>query len=224
MPDQIRVLLVDDHFMIRAGLQRLLESEPSIRVVAEAEDGRGAFEQYRATMPDVVVLDLIMPTGDESAGETVTPKANGGLEAIRRIRSYDDRAHILVLTGKESEPFPSHVIQAGALGFVTKRCAPGELVEAISEVHAGRQYLSHVVREQGADFEADASLTDKLTKREFQVFSLLAEGQSVAAIAEQIHLSPKTVHAHRTNIFRKLELGNNSELVHLAIRQGIVDA
>lgn len=224
MPDQIRVLLVDDHFMIRAGLQRLLEGERRIRVVAEAEDGRGAFEQYRATMPDVVVLDLVMPTGDEPAGETVTPKANGGLETIRRIRSYDDRARILVLTGKESEPFPSHVIQAGALGFVTKRCAPEELVEAISEVYAGRRYLSHAVREQGADFDAEVSLTDKLTRREFQIFSLLAEGQSAAAIAEQMHLSPKTIHAHRTNIFRKLQLGNNSELVHLAIRHGIVDA
>ncbi|WP_027856457.1 response regulator [Marinobacterium jannaschii] len=218
----VRILLVDDHPLVRAGFHRLLQADEEIEIVAEADNGLEAFSYYKDLQPDLVLMDLSMPTDAESP-ETTT-NINGGLEAIRRIISYDSNARVLVLTVMESEPFPAHVIQAGARGYLTKRCAPEELLHAVHEVYAGRSYLSESIRDKLGPTFGDASPLAKLTKRETQIFSLLAEGYSVSQVAEEMFLSPKTVRAHRTNILRKLELSNNSELVHLAIRYGIVQA
>jgi len=220
MDQKIRVMLVDDHPLVRVGFLRLLESESDIEIVAEAETGREAFELFRQHLPDVVVLDLVMPTGFEQQSEDIQSQANGGLEALRRIRCFDDSARVLVLTGKEGGSFPSHVLQAGAQGFMTKRSAPEELGRAIREVYARRRYISAGV--ELPDVSQDP--VKQLTRREFQVFSQLAEGVSVADIARAMNLSPKTVHAHRANIFRKLNVASNAEIVHMAIRNGIVEA
>jgi len=220
MDQKIRVLLVDDHPMVRAGFQHLLELDFDIEVVAEADNGREAFEKFRELSPDVVVLDLVMPTGFEPPKDESQSQPNGGLEALRRIRCFDDSARVLVLTGKEGGVFPAHVLQAGALGFMTKRGAPEELGKAIREVYARRRYLSSDVEVP----ELAQNPTKQLTKREFQVFSQLAEGASVSDIARMMNLSPKTIHAHRANIFRKLNVSSNAEIVHLAIRNGIVEA
>ncbi|EAR62029.1 response regulator transcription factor [Neptuniibacter caesariensis] len=223
MSSPIKILLVDDHPLVRAGFQRLLISDESIEIVGEADNGQSACEMYASHMPDVVIMDLNMPS--DANTEEMSNNLNGGLEAIRRIISHDPKAKVLVLTAMEIDPFPAHVVNAGAKGFLTKRCAPDELLEAVKAIHAGEEYITEEIRlritEGGS---ADGASLASLTKRELQIFSLLAEGRTVSIVAEEMFLSPKTVHAHRTNIFRKLKISNNSELVHLAIRHNIVQA
>lgn len=223
MSSPIKILLVDDHPLVRAGFQRLLISDESIEIVGEADNGQSACEMYSQYEPDVVIMDLNMPA-DSNSEETVSNNLNGGLEAIRRIISRDPKAKVLVLTAMETDPFPAHVVNAGAKGFLTKRCAPDELLEAVKAIHKGEEYITEEIRSRiNGDSSGESSL-GSLTKRELQIFSLLAEGRTVAVVAEEMFLSPKTIHAHRTNIFRKLKISNNSELVHLAIRHNIVQA
>ncbi len=223
MANQIKILLVDDHPLIRVGFQRLLISDESIDIVGEADNGQSACEKYAEYKPDVVIMDLNMPS-DSQTNDEMGNNFNGGLEAIRKIISYDPAAKILVLTTMDADPFPAHVIDAGAKGFLTKRCAPDELLEAVKAIHNGEEYLTEEVRLRISGGSSDSASLSSLTKRELQIFSLLAEGRTVATVAEEIFLSPKTIHAHRTNIFRKLGISNNSELVHLAIRHNIVQA
>ncbi|WP_415901076.1 response regulator [Neptuniibacter sp. QD48_11] len=223
MSTPIKILLVDDHPLVRAGFQRLLISDESIEIVGEADNGQSACEMYSQYEPDVVIMDLNMPA-DSNPEETASNNLNGGLEAIRRIISKDPKAKVLVLTAMETDPFPAHVVNAGAKGFLTKRCAPDELLEAVKAIHKGEEYITEEIRSRiNGDSSGESSL-GSLTKRELQIFSLLAEGRTVAIVAEEMFLSPKTIHAHRTNIFRKLKISNNSELVHLAIRHNIVQA
>ncbi|WP_417223223.1 response regulator [Amphritea sp.] len=218
----IKVLLVDDHPVVRAGFQRLLDNDSQIDIIAEASSGQEAVEKYFSKRPDVVIMDLSMPTDPADSGGI---QVYGGLEAIRVIRAKDPDARVLVLTVMENQPFPAHVVQAGASGYLTKRCAPDELLKAVHMISEGRTYYAESIRDMIVPGGNDSgSPFVKLTKREFQVFSCLAQGQSAAHIAEEMFLSPKTVHAHRANILRKLSINNNSELVHLAIRHNIVEA
>ena len=210
MEQAIRVMLVDDHEIVRAGFCRLLESADDISVICEASSGEEAYQKYQELNPDLVVMDLSMPPGA------------GGLEAIQRIRASDAQARILVLTVQECEPFPSRVMQAGAKGYLTKRCAPEELIEAVRLVHSGSEYVADQIQQQ-IDSESDSGLK-QLTKRELQIFTLLASGQSAAQIAENMFISQKTVHAHRSNIMGKLGLDRTSDIIHLGIRHGIVEA
>lgn len=223
MNEPIRVLLVDDHPLVRAGFQRFLISDDSVEIIGEADNGLSACEMYAEHMPDVVIMDLNMPS-DPDAGEA-EPNINGGLEAIRRIISHDSNAKVLVLTATETDPFPAHVLNAGAKGFLTKRCPPDELLVAVKAIHNGDEYITEEIRTRlaGGSSAAEVSLAS-LTRRELQIFSSLAEGKTVSQVAEAMFLSPKTIHAHRTNIFRKLKISNNSELVHLAIRHNMVQA
>lgn len=224
MSNKIRILLVDDHSIVRAGFQHMLLKEADMEIVAEAENGAQAVELYRKVKPDVVVMDLAMPADHENPEASST---TGGLDAIKRIMISDPDARILVLTIWEASPYPMRVVEAGVKGYVTKRCAQNELVHAVREVYAGRTYFSPSVQEQihqDSSGGADASPIAQLTRRELEIFTLLAEGKSVNAIAETVFLSPKTVHAHRANILRKLNLTNGSEIIHLALRSGIIQA
>lgn len=224
MSTPIKVLLVDDHPLVRAGFQRLLIADDSIEIIGEADNGQSACEMYALHQPDVVIMDLNMPA-DSSAGEDSSiNNLNSGLEAIRRIISKDAKAKVLVLTAMEKDPFPAHVVSAGAKGFLTKRCAPDELLEAVKAIHQGKEYITEEIRSRINGSSSDEASLSSLTKRELQIFSLLAEGRTVSTVADEMFLSPKTIHAHRTNIFRKLKISNNSELVHLAIRHNIVQA
>jgi len=217
----IRVLLVDDHSIVRYGYQQLLAENPLIKVVAEAENCAEAFNCYRSLSPDVVILDLSMPMDSES--EEVQSTA-GGLEAIRRIRSHDNDARILVVSGLDTNPYPQHAVQAGVLGYVTKRNASAELKEAVENISRGRTYysksISHLIDNTDKSFE-DIGLS-QLTGREMEIFSMIAEGHSVNHVAEMMHVSPKTVHAHRANLMRKLGISSNSEIIHIAMRAGIL--
>jgi len=210
--ETIRVLLADDHAVVRAGFQRLLETAEGITVVAEAESGASALEQCSNLSIDVAVIDLSMP------GMT-------GLELIPQLRRVAAETRILVLSVHENEPFPSTALQRGAAGYLSKRCAAEELIAAIRQVARGERFIGRdVATELALDHVSGNKAELKgLTPREFQVFATLARGKSVNDIAKEIFLSPKTVHVYRRNILHKLNAKSTADLVRIAIRNGVIE-
>jgi two-component system invasion response regulator UvrY len=209
----ITVLLVDDHPVVCDGYRRLLETEPDIRVVAEAGDGETGCGQYKRHAPDVVVLDLSMP-------------GIGGLETMRRIRAYDPGAHILVFSMHDSEAMVRHALQAGATGYLTKQGGMGQMVRAVREVARGMQFIDAkcaAAKECGPAPPIPDDPLQALSPREFQLFKLMAEGHSVSDIAATLSISPKTAGVHHTNIMKKLGLHNLSQVVRLAIRCNVIE-
>jgi two-component system invasion response regulator UvrY len=204
----ITVLLIDDHPVVRDGFRRLLESTTDIRVVAEANDGEEGYILYRAFKPDVVVLDLNMP-------------GSGGLETLRRIRAHDPVARILVFSMHGNETMVQRVLEMGATGYLTKQCGLKQMAHAVRQVKLGKTYIdpehiSDTVVERQL-FHAALDPINALSKREFQLFKLMAEGNSILEIAENLSISPKTVGVHHASIMRKLKLQNTAQLVRLAI-------
>lgn len=211
--NQIKVLLVDDHALVRAGFKRLLEDDNKFKVVVEAESGEQAVQDYIKFKPDVVVMDISMP-------------GIGGIGAIERIIARDPDARILVLSVHEDSVFTTRALQAGAKGFIPKRSAPEEMIKAVEQVSQGKMCIDPEIAQQIAMQKLTGSdnIIDVLSQREFEVFRLLAEGKTVNDIAEILSLSPKTVGTHHTNIKQKLDVSNSAELARLAIRSGILDA
>lgn len=209
----ISVLLADDHPIVRDGFRRLLESTTDIRVVAEADDGETCCALYRKLHPDVVVLDLNMP-------------GIGGLETLRRIKADDARANVLVFSMYGNLTMVQRALEFGATGYLTKQGGPVQMVEAVRRVSQGKLFLDpeHVSGLVGGvqPLNGQADPLAVLSKREFQIFKLLAEGNSVAQIAEMISISPKTAGVHHTNIMKKLNLENTAQLVRLAILNDVV--
>jgi len=206
----IRVLLVDDHQIVRVGFRRLIETTSDIRVLAEAQSGEESYQLVNDLRPDIIIMDINMP-------------GIGGLEAIGRLRKRNVKEKIIALTVHETEPFPSRVLAAGAQGYLSKRCAPQELIQAIRKVHRGETFVTNqVMREINKTPGNDEAAINKLTPREFQVFSLLAEGRTAVEIGHDMNLSHKTIHSHRSNIMKKLKLETSFSIVHFAILQGIV--
>lgn len=216
----IRVLLVDDHKIVREGLRSLLAAEPDIEVVAEAENGRGAVELSREFSPGVIVMDLTMPEMN-------------GLEATRRIRTENSDARILALSMHSDKHFVQEAISAGARGYLLKDCASAELVVAIQAVAEKRYYISPqlsglLVDDLIKGFKTGASSqtqtlgeSGRISLREREILQLIAEGKSTKEIAFQLDLSIKTVETHRMNIMKKLNLFSVAELTKYAIRQGL---
>ncbi len=211
--NRVRVLLVDDHAVVRAGYRMLLQSAQHIDVVAEADSGELACQRFVNTKPDVVIMDLSLP-------------GMGGLETIRRIVSRDADARILVFSMHEDIAFVEHALQAGAQGYITKSSAPEILIEAVQRIAEGEVYLEHRLAQHLAVRKSRGRnhVFSSLTTREFEIFCLLAEGLSTAQIAERLSLSHKTVANYSTQIKNKLSVTTSSELVHLAIRHGIITA
>ena len=210
----IRVLLVDDHAVVRTGFRLLLQSLAEVEVVAEAESGEVACQRYLELAPDVVVMDLAMP-------------GMGGLEALRRIRARDPQARILALSAHDDPVHARRALREGALGFLSKRSAPEALVEAVTTVGAGRRYIDMRLAQKLALAEIEGAARppiERLSEREFEVFMRLARGATVQKIAEDLNLSASTVGTHLYNIKQKLEVTNQSELTLLAIRHGIIEA
>jgi two-component system invasion response regulator UvrY len=209
----IRVFLVDDHPVVRDGYRRLLDNNPDIEVVAEANSGEEACQQYTQAKPDVVVLDLNMP-------------GIGGIETISRLLSKDSEAHILVFSMHDSQIMISRALEAGASGYLTKSSAASQMIDAVRSVAQGKPFLSHTIAPSiiGKLQKNDSNPLQVLSKREFEVFRRLADGNSVAEIANELSISPKTAGVHQTNIMRKLELRNTAELTRLAIRCGVIEA
>ncbi|MBC5784752.1 response regulator transcription factor [Ramlibacter sp. USB13] len=206
----IRVMLVDDHAVVRMGFRMLLETA-DVQVVAEAETGEEALRGYAEARPEVVVMDLSMP-------------GMGGLEAVRRLLARDPGARILALSALEATAYPQRVFGAGALGYLSKRGAPEALIEAVRAVAAGRRYLDAQVghRMALAQIEGGANPSDVLTEREFAVFLQLARGLAVAQIADNLKLAPSTVGTHLYNVKQKLHAGNQAELTLVALRWGLI--
>jgi two-component system, NarL family, invasion response regulator UvrY len=210
----IRVLLVDDHAVVRMGFRLLLQSVADMSVVAEAESGEAACQLYAELNPDVVVMDLAMP-------------GMGGLEALRRIRARHAHAQVLTLSAHDDPMHARRALQEGALGFLSKRGAPEALLEAVTVVAAGRRYLDPVLAQKLALAEFDGgakSPVERLSEREFEVFVRLAKGATVQRIAVDLNLSASTIGTHLYNIKQKLSVANQSELTLIAIRHGLIDA
>ncbi|HEX5940419.1 MAG TPA: response regulator transcription factor [Dehalococcoidia bacterium] len=210
----IRVLLVDDHAVVRTGFRLLLQSLAEISVVAEAESGEAACQRFFELAPDVVVLDLAMP-------------GMGGLEALRRIRARHPEARVLALSAHDDPMHARRALREGAMGFLSKRSAPEALVEAVTAVAAGRRYIDMSLAQKLALAEIEGTAKppiEQLSEREFDVFIRLARGATVQKIAEDLKLSTSTVGTHLYNIKQKLQVGNQSELTLLAIRNGLIEA
>ena len=211
--DRIRVLLTDDHEVVRAGYRRLLESTPDITVIAEAADGEVAYREYLEHHPDVVVMDLSM-------------NGVGGIEASRRILSRDSTARILVFSVHENEVFLNRALDTGILGYISKRSASRVMVEAVRQVASGKVYVGQEMMPflLKRTSSTGAQPVSELSPREFEVFRLLADSKSVNEIAELLNLSPKTVGHHVTSVKNKLGITSIAGITRLAIRLGIINA
>ena len=210
----IKVLLADDHSIVRAGLRRIVEESGDMEVVAEADDGREAIEQVKKTDPDVAVIDISMPGLD-------------GLEVISQLQTLQPELPILVLTMHEEGQYVVRAIQAGAMGYLTKQSAPEQLVNAIRKVHDGQRYLTDDAAEalalriaRGSDGQ---SALDSLSMREMQVLRRLAMGQTNREIARAYHISIKTVDTYRARLLKKLGLRNNAELSRFAMQNQLIE-
>ena len=209
---QINVMLVDDHAVVRMGFKMLLESASDIKVIAEAENGETAITAYVQHKPNIVIMDITMP-------------GMGGLEAIERILAKDSNARILVLSAHEDSVHPKRVLNAGAMGYLTKRSAAEELIKAIRVVANGKKYIEAGVAQQMAiqQLSGDQSPVDVLSEREFEVFMSLAKGKTTNEIAENLFLSPRTVGTHLYNIKQKLNAQNSAEIALIAMRSGLLE-
>ncbi len=217
MPD-IKLLLVDDHQVVRTGLRMLLEGQPDMKIVGEADSGLQALEKARLLSPDVVVMDITLP--DIS-----------GIEATRKLKEEFPTIAVVALTIHDDEQYFFEMLQAGASGYVPKRAAPEDLIASIRAAYAGEIYIyPSLAKALVADFlgrstqGSEKASLDGLTSREQEVLSLLAEGMSNDEIGESLQISKHTVARHRENLMRKLELHSRSELVKYAIRKGIIPA
>ncbi len=213
---QVRILIADDHSVVRAGLRALLESRPGWEVCAEASDGREAVEKAGKHQPNVAVLDIGMPLLN-------------GVEATRRIRTISPSTEILILTMHESDDLVQRVVQAGARGYILKDEADRVLLAAVDSVHQHKSYFSTRVSALTAeDLPHPASdgakpPRSRLTAREREILQLLAEGKSNKEVASLLNISVNTAEAHRANIMLKLDLHSLAELVHYAVRNLIID-
>ncbi|MGC8493944.1 MAG: response regulator [Syntrophobacteraceae bacterium] len=210
----IKVLLADDHDIVRAGLRRVVEESGEIAVVAEASDGRQVIGKVKEECPDVVVVDISMPELD-------------GFEVISQLHSQYPQVPVLVLSMHEEEQYVVRAIGLGAKGYMTKRSAPEQLVSAIRKLYAGGYYLSESAAESVAFRLArgnrEKSLLDTLSNREIQVLRLLAMGRSAKEIGESYSISTKTVNTYRFRLMRKLSVRNITELTRFAIRNKLID-
>jgi len=213
----VRVLLADDHAIVRAGVRMLLETEPDLEIVGEAENGREAVEMANELQPDIVVMDISMPEMD-------------GFEATKHVKASLPECEVLVLTMHDNEQYFFQALNAGASGYVPKKAAPVALVSAIRAVRDGGVYLHPTVArsvvgdylrrvEEGGERES----YDGLTEREREVLTLIAEGDTSREIALALNISVKTVESHRANIMEKLNLHNRIDLTRYAIRMGLIE-
>jgi two-component system invasion response regulator UvrY len=212
MKTPINVMLVDDHAVVRFGFRMLLDATEDIRVVAEAESAEIAYQLIPTTKPDVIVMDI-------SLGGTM------GVEATRRIVARDKMARVLGLSSHEDPSYVRYMLKAGALGYLSKRSAPDELMHAIRQVAEGRMYIDSQLSQRMAleEFNGEKSPIEVLSEREFGVFIQLAKGSSVNQIAEMLNISPRTVGTHLYNVKQKLGVANQAELALIAVRHGLIE-
>ena len=213
---KIKVLIVDDHTLVRDGIRALLALVADIEVIGEAANGKEAVEKVRQLTPDVVLMDLAMPI-------------MGGLEATRRIRRESPGTKVLALTQYDDGEYVVPVIEAGARGFVTKMGAFSDLASAIQAVYRGDSFLSPIAaaalveeRQQKATGEVRKDTYQQLTDREREVLKLVVEGHTIREIADMLVITPKTVESYKTSLMNKLNIHNRTDLIRFAIRKGVI--
>jgi two-component system invasion response regulator UvrY len=210
--DKLTLLLVDDHAVVRSGFKVLLQTWDDVDVVAEANSGEEALPLYTLHRPEVVVMDIAM------AGM-------GGIEATKRLLALDPQVRILALSAHEDSSYAKRALQAGALGYLSKRTAPEVLIDALRMVAQHQQFIDPIIAQRMANQrnESDSQYIDKLSPREFEVFLMLAKGLSVLDISQALGLSASTVGTHLYKVKLKLQLSNQSEMTLLAMRHGLLD-
>lgn len=209
----IKILVVEDHELVRIGIKRLLQDVSGLKVVGEACTGEDAVRLAKDLIPDVVLMDVQMP-------------GIGGLEATRKMIRHNPDIKILALTMHGQEPYPSRLLQAGAAGYITKGCAADEMIRAIRIIHSGQRYISTDIAQQLAlkrFTKPEQTPLDILSERELQIMLMIVGGQKVQDISLKLSLSPKTVNSYRYRIFEKLAIHSDVELTLLAIRLGLVE-
>jgi len=210
----IKVMLVDDHDLVRTGIKRLLEDHPDINIVGEATSGEQALELVTEKDPDVVLLDINMP-------------GIGGLEATRKLLQRKPKLKIIMVTMHEDDMFAQRLLKAGAMGYLTKGAKVEEILQALQAVMANQRYLCPSIAQQIAlsqMAEEESSPFDSLSERELQVLLMMMDGQSISVISEKLCLSPKTVSTYRTRLYAKLGVQNDIELARLALQFGVVES
>ena len=212
MLNKLSILLVDDHAIVRMGFRLLLEGAGAARVV-EADSGETALSRYDEAQPDVVVMDISMP-------------GMGGLAALLRMRSRYPASRVLMLSAFHDAISPVRALKAGALGYLSKRCPPEELIKAVRQLSLNQRYLDPELAQTVAlaQLNGDADPAGSLTDRELLVFLQLAQGRSVAEVAQDFHLSPSTVGTHLYHIKQKLNVHNAAEITMVALRSGFIEA
>jgi DNA-binding NarL/FixJ family response regulator len=209
----IEILLADDHDLVRAGIGRMLDDVPDMKVVGQATSGEEAIAMCRDLQPHVVLMDIRMP-------------GIGGLEATRKIAASSPRIKVIAVSAWDDDPLPARLLQAGAWGYVAKGAPFDEVIKAIRKVMAGQRYLSANVAEQLAlkQFDnSEGSPFDRLSERELQIALMVVNCEKVQDISDKLNLSPKTVNSYRYRLFEKLAISSDVELTHLAIKHGMVD-
>ncbi|MBD3610459.1 MAG: response regulator [Gammaproteobacteria bacterium] len=209
----IKVLLVDDHELVRTGLKGILESVDGYQVIGEAETGEEALALTKVQVPDLILMDINMP-------------GIGGLETTRKIRQFNPDIKVIVLTMHKEGPFPANMIRAGAKGYITKNCGVDETLLAISEVMNGKLYISNEVAQAIAQDTLTATNInpfDALSQRELQIMLMILQGLKVGDIADKLSLSTKTISTYRYRVFDKLKVKNESEMAQLAIKYNMTE-
>ena len=208
----IRIVIVDDHAIVRAGLRQFLVEQPDLEVVGEASNGREALDLVRKGGLDVIVMDLSMPD-------------QNGVDALAAIKARAPELPVLILSGYPEAHYATNLLRQGASGYLNKECDPQEIVTAVRTVARGRKYITPTVAELLADqlnAGADKPLHEQLSEREFQVFLRLAQGETIGVIADSLSLSVKTVSTYRTRIMEKMSLESNSDLTYYALKNGLI--
>ncbi|MDI9819095.1 MULTISPECIES: two-component system response regulator LetA [unclassified Legionella] len=209
----IKVLIVDDHALVRMGIRRLLDDLPDVEVVADADSGEQALALVKSHKPDVVLLDMKMPGID-------------GWEVTRRLKKSHPQVKVIAVTAMCAEPMPTRVLQLGAMGYLTKESGAEEMAAAIRKVARGEKYLSAEIAQKMAINSLDAaqdSPFDLLSEREMQVMLMITSGMTVQDIADRLFLSPKTINGYRYRMFEKLGIKNDVELTFLAMKHRIIE-
>jgi two-component system invasion response regulator UvrY len=210
---RVRVLVVDDHAVVRKGLIQILKGDPHIVVSGEAASGEEAMEKLRDEQHDLVVLDITMP-------------GRGGLETLKQIKKEKPSLPVLVLSYHSAEQYAVRSIRAGASGYLTKDSAPEELLKAVDETARGNLYISPKSAEKlvfDLATESERPLHEALSNRELQVLCMIASGKTTGDIAEELHLSIKTVSTYRSRILEKMKMSTISQLTYYAVKQGLID-
>ncbi len=209
----IKVLLVDDHELVRDGIQKILEQERGIKVIATAQSGEEAVKLSRELQPDIVLMDINMP-------------GIGGLEATKKICRFCPDTRVIVVTVQCEDPVPSAVMQVGAHGFFTKGAGAREMVNAIKAVNSGQRYISPDIAQQIAlnkfTGKSDENPFSSLSDRELQIMMMITNGEKVQTIADKLNLSSKTVNSYRYRMFEKLDVTGDVELTRLALRHKVI--